>query len=70
MKQSKFPPGWNEKRVKKVLAYYENQSEEESVAEDEAAFEGLDSLLDKTYMEEKIFKGEMYEDGKRNCRRD
>jgi len=39
MKQSKFPPGWNEERVKKVLAHYESQSEEEAVAEDEAAYE-------------------------------
>ncbi len=39
MKQSKFPPGWDEKRVKKVLEHYELQSEEEAVAEDEAAFE-------------------------------
>jgi hypothetical protein len=41
MKQSKFPPGWNAKRVKKVLDHYESQSEEEAVAEDEAAFEAL-----------------------------
>lgn len=39
MKQSKFPPGWDEKRVKEVLAHYESQTEEEAVAEDEAAFE-------------------------------
>jgi hypothetical protein len=39
MNQSKYPPGWNEKRVKKVLEYYEAQSEGEAVAEDEAAFE-------------------------------
>lgn len=39
MKQSKFPPGWNEERVRKVLAHYEAQTEEEAVAEDEAAFE-------------------------------
>jgi hypothetical protein len=39
MKQSKFPPGWDSKRVKSVLAHYESQSEEEAVAEDEAAFE-------------------------------
>lgn len=37
--QGKFPPGWDEERVKKVLAHYETQSEEEAVAEDEAAFE-------------------------------
>jgi len=39
MKQSKYPPGWNEKRVNQVLEHYETQSEEEAVAEDEAAFE-------------------------------
>jgi len=39
MKQSKFPPGWDEKRVNEVIAHYEMQTEEEAVAEDEAAFE-------------------------------
>ena len=38
-KQSKFPPGWDEERVERVLAHYENQTEEEAVAEDEAAWE-------------------------------
>ena len=39
MKQSNFPPGWNEERVRQVLSYYEQQTDEEAVAEDEAAFE-------------------------------
>jgi len=39
MKEKAFPPGWDEERVKRVLAHYESQSEEEAVAEDEAAFE-------------------------------
>jgi len=39
MKQSKFPPGWDEARVRRVLEHYEAQSDEEAVAEDEAAFE-------------------------------
>ena len=39
MAQNRFPPGWDEERVHKVLARYETQSEEEAVAEDEAAFE-------------------------------
>ena len=39
MKQSKFPPGWDEKRVQRILAHYEEQTEEEAVVEDEAAFE-------------------------------
>jgi hypothetical protein len=37
--QSKFPPGWNEERVRRVLEHYESQSENEAVAEDEAAYE-------------------------------
>jgi len=39
MKQNRFPPGWDEERVRKVLTYYEEQTECEAVAEDEAAFE-------------------------------
>lgn len=36
--KSKFPKGWDEKRVRKILAHYEKQTEEEAVPEDEAAF--------------------------------
>ena len=39
MKKSRFSRGWDEDRVKKVLEHYESQSEEEAVAEDEAAWE-------------------------------
>lgn len=39
MKQSRYPAGWDEARVKRVLAHYEQQSDEEAVAEDEAAYE-------------------------------
>jgi hypothetical protein len=39
MKQGNFPEGWDEERVRKVLSHYERQTEEEAVAEDEAAFE-------------------------------
>jgi hypothetical protein len=39
MSQTKFPPGWDEERVRKILAHYEEQTEEQAVAEDEAAFE-------------------------------
>ncbi len=37
-KKQQFPPGWDEERVRRVLEHYENQTEEEAVAEDEAAF--------------------------------
>ena len=33
MEQRKFPPGWDEDRVERVLAHCERQSEEEAVAE-------------------------------------
>ena len=36
MKQSRFPKGWDEKRVSELLAHYETQTGEEIVAEDEA----------------------------------
>jgi hypothetical protein len=39
MSENRFPPGWDEERVRKVLAHYEAQTEAEAVAEDEAAFE-------------------------------
>jgi hypothetical protein len=39
MKQQKFPPGWDEARIRKVLAHYENQTEDEQFAEIEAARE-------------------------------
>ena len=34
-----LPPGWDQERVKRLLEHYETQSEDEAVAEDEAAFE-------------------------------
>jgi hypothetical protein len=40
MNQQKFPPGWDEARIREVLAHYENQTEDEQFAEIEAAREG------------------------------
>lgn len=37
-KRSSFPKGWDEARVRAVIEHYEKQSEDEAVAEDEAAF--------------------------------
>jgi hypothetical protein len=45
MKQSKFPPGWDEARVRKVLDHYEQQTEEQAVAEDEAALEDPKTVM-------------------------
>jgi len=46
MKNERFPPGWNEERVSKVLLHYEKQSEEEAVAEDEAAFAEPEAIME------------------------
>ncbi len=45
MRKGTYPQGWDEARVKRVLAHYESQSEEEAVAEDEAAFEAADQTV-------------------------
>ena len=39
MSTQKFPPGWDEARVRDVLAHYESQTEDEQFAEIEAALE-------------------------------
>jgi hypothetical protein len=34
-----YPQGWDEARIRRVLAHYEQQTEEEAAAEDDASFE-------------------------------
>jgi hypothetical protein len=45
MKQNKYPSGWNERKVRRVLRHYESQTEDEAIAEDEASFELKDQTL-------------------------
>jgi len=45
MTKSRFPKGWDEERVRRVLAHYEEQSDAEAVAEDEAALEDRTQTL-------------------------
>ena len=45
MKQNEFPPGWDEERVQSVIDYYENQTEDEVVTEDEAASQNEFGML-------------------------
>jgi len=45
MTNRRFPLGWDEERVKKVITHYEELTEDEAVAEDEAAFENPDHTL-------------------------
>ena len=46
-KKQAYPRGWNEKRVREVIAYYDRQTEDEEAAEYEAAMktEGLTVML-------------------------
>jgi hypothetical protein len=37
MTKTRFPAGWDEERVNRLIEHYESLSEEEQVAEDEAA---------------------------------
>jgi len=36
-KDNDFPTGWDEQRIREVLNYYENQTDDEAAAEHEAA---------------------------------
>ena len=45
MSKQKFPPGWDEQRVKEMIARYENQTEDEEFADIEAAREAEDITL-------------------------
>ena len=45
MKQTKYPAGWNERKVRRLVKHYESQTEDEAIAEDEAAFELKDQAV-------------------------
>ena len=36
---NRYPPGWDSERVRRLIQHYEAQTDEEAIAEDEAAFE-------------------------------
>jgi hypothetical protein len=37
-KKQRYPAGWDEQRVRKLAEHYDNQTEDEQVADHEAAF--------------------------------
>ena len=45
MSQVKFPGGWDEDKVRRVLAHYEGQSEEDALVEDEAGIEPSETVM-------------------------
>jgi hypothetical protein len=45
MSDGKFPPDWDEKKVLRVLAHYEEQTEEDALAEDEAGVQPSETVM-------------------------
>jgi hypothetical protein len=45
MSQNKFPAGWDDERVQRVLAHYEEQGETEALVEDEAGIEPSETVM-------------------------
>lgn len=45
MTEEKFPPGWDQARVQRLIDHYEQMSDEELTAEDEAAQEAEGQTL-------------------------
>jgi hypothetical protein len=42
---SPYPPGWNRKRVQAIIDHYENQTDDEAIAEAEAAYEAVKTTM-------------------------
>jgi hypothetical protein len=45
MSESKFPADWDEQKVRRVLAHYEEQTEEDALAEDEAGIQPPETVM-------------------------
>jgi len=45
MSKQKFPPGWDQARVERLIAHYDNMDDDALVAEDEAAKEAQGQTL-------------------------
>ena len=45
MVKQQFPPGWDAERVKALVDYYDQQSDDEAIAEAEAALEAEGQTL-------------------------
>jgi len=46
MSENKFPDGWDEGRIQRVLAHYGEQTEDEALAEDEMGIERSETVMD------------------------
>ena len=44
-RKQKYPTGWDEKRIRKLAEHYDNQTEDEQVAEHEEAFQAKNQTI-------------------------
>jgi hypothetical protein len=44
--KNRFPAGWDESRVQRVLDHYEEQSDEEALAEDEVRYDSTHTVME------------------------
>ncbi len=44
--KNRFPAGWDESRVQRVLDHYEEQSDEEALAEDEVRYDSSHTVME------------------------
>lgn len=45
MSQDKFPPGWDEQKVQRVLNHYERQTDEDALMEDEEGMKPSETVM-------------------------
>jgi hypothetical protein len=49
MSENKFPTGWDEEKVRRILADYEKQTDEDALVEDEAGIEPSETVMTVPY---------------------
>jgi hypothetical protein len=45
MSDNKFPAGWDEQKVRRVLGHYEGQTEEDAAVDDEAGVQSSETVM-------------------------
>jgi hypothetical protein len=45
MSEIRFPDGWDQEKVRRVLSRYEEQTEEDAIVEDQAGIESSETVM-------------------------
>ena len=45
MNENRFPEGWDEDKIRRVLAHYEEQTEEDALLEDETGIKSSETVM-------------------------